>query len=118
MLIHEAHSKDELAIVGIIDIGEDAQKEARSESIQVLKELPSLVPASQLLRDVARRAIKRTWEIVETVSDGLPMPLPHFSSQYGPIPCRSVVWPGTVNSAPPKADHQVRNVERAEMHYV
>jgi len=118
VLVHKAHSKHELAIVGIIDVWKDTQKEAGPETIQVLEKLPSLVPTGQLLCDVARRAIKRAWKVVETVSDGLAMLLPHFSSQYGPIPCRSVVWPCTINSAPPKADHQVRNVERAKMHNV
>jgi len=100
-------TRHELAIVGIIHIWKDTQKKARPETIQVLEKLPSLVPTGQLLCDVARRVIKRAWEVVETVGDSLAMLLPHFSSQYSPIPCRSVIWPCTVNSASPKADHQV-----------
>jgi len=118
MLVHKAHSRHELAIVGIIHIWKDTQKKAGPKTIQVLEKLPSLVPTGQLLCDVARRAIKRAWKVVETVGNSLTMLLLHFSLQYGPIPCRSVIWPCTVNSALPKADHQVRNVERAEMHNV
>jgi hypothetical protein len=79
VLVHKAHPKHELAIVGIIHVGEDAEKKARSKTVQVLEKLPSLVPTSQLVCNVARRAIERTWEVVETVGNSLAMLLPHIS---------------------------------------
>jgi hypothetical protein len=46
VLVYKAHPKHKLAKVGIIYVGEDTEKKARPETIQVLEELPSLVPTS------------------------------------------------------------------------
>jgi hypothetical protein len=118
MLVHEAHSHHKLAIIGVINIREDAQKKAGPETIQILQKLPSLVPTSQLLCDVARRAIERTWKIREAVRDGLAVLLPRLSPQHSPVPGRFVVRACTVYGSPPKANHEIRNIERAEMHDV
>ncbi len=89
-----------------------------SKAIQVLHKFPSFVPTGQLLRDVARRAIKQAQKIGETISDGLTMLLPYLSSQDGPIPSCFVVWLCAIYSPLPKANHQVRNIEGAQMHDV
>ena len=44
MLVHEAHSKHKLAVIGIISVGKDAQKKTRAKTIQILQKFPSLVP--------------------------------------------------------------------------
>ena len=118
MLVHKAHSENELAIMSIIDIRENTQKKARAETIQILKEFPSFVAASQFLCNIARRPIKQARKIMETVSYGLSMLLPHFSSQDSPIPSCFVIWPCTIDSLLPQAKHQIRKIECTEMHDV
>jgi len=118
MLVHKVHSENKLAIMSIIDIGENTQKKARAETIQILKEFPSFVATSQFLCDVVRRAIKRAQKIMETVSYSLSILLPHFSLQDSPIPSCFVIWPCTINSLPPQAKHQIGKIEHTKMHDV
>ena len=58
MLVHDAHSKYELAVIHIKAIRKNAQKKAGAETIEILKEFPSLVPTSQLLCNVVWGTIK------------------------------------------------------------
>ena len=58
MLVHDAHSKYELAVIHIKAIRKNAQKKAGAETIEILKEFPSLVPTSQLPCNVAQGMIE------------------------------------------------------------
>ena len=60
VLEKNANSRDEQAEVLIVDLLQDAAKEAREETVDVEEKLPCLVPTGDLLRRVAWDAIEGT----------------------------------------------------------
>jgi hypothetical protein len=60
VLVHETHTIYQFAIVRVVFFWEETVKKTRAKTIEIQQELPGLVPAYELLSDVARGAVKGT----------------------------------------------------------
>jgi len=60
VLVHEMHTIYQFAIVHVVFFWEDVVKKTRAKTIEIQQELPGLVPACELLSDVARGAVEGT----------------------------------------------------------
>jgi len=68
VLIHQSNAQNKFAVVRIIWLRKRPIQKPGSQAIQVHQEFPCLVPTSDLLYDVTRRSLKRTWEIMSPAS--------------------------------------------------
>ena len=64
VLVHEMHTIYQFAIVCVVFFWENVVKQTRAKTIEIQQELPGLVPACELLSDVAQGAVKGTREIM------------------------------------------------------
>jgi hypothetical protein len=97
----------------------DIVKQARAKTIEIQQELLGLVPACELLSDVARGVVEGTREIMQHTCDGTAMLMPNVVAlKYSPGPSGPIIWLRAVHHPTLKRDHEVQNVEPGKMHNV
>jgi hypothetical protein len=64
VLVHKTHAIYQFAIVRVVFFWEDVVKKTRAKTIEIQQELPGLVPACELLCDVAWGSVERAREIM------------------------------------------------------
>ena len=97
----------------------DIVKQARAKTIEIQQELLGLIPACELLSDVAQGVVEGTREIMQHTCDGTAMLMPNVMAlKYSPGPSGPIIWLRAVHRPVPKRDHEVRKPERGKMHNV
>ena len=118
MLVHKAHSIDQLAVVRVVYLRQDVIQQPRTKTIEVQYEFPSLIAACYCLSNVAWRTIKRARQEVQSIGNSLTMRLPNLPFENCPVPSGLIIGFSAIKSAVLETYHQVQYVKRTKVHDV